>query len=427
MVTTVSAYVFASFRFDESSGLFRENVPTRIAPRVRSLLLALLKAGGNAVPRKDLIAVCADGATNADASLDRAVYLLRKALRDEHQRIIKTDYGRGLRVGVPIRLVSATRVPGSAGTLRINDGYPHAATGEEMIRTAFELASSRTDQGFRLAGDVLANAVARFPGLAQAPSLHADIEVSRMIRGYVRPAAHAKHAFALVDKALGIAPGLPSALATKGWLVGVVHDDMSSGLLLIDEALLVTPTAWIAKFYKSWLLIGARQMEAAATTLEEALKISPFERALLSLKGWLLCAMSHMDDAATFVDDAITMRPDVDLLWIVQAIIRVRRGEFEGARQSMAQALALAPRDTVVQANEAWLNALCGRSADAQDYLLRRAKSPGTYVPPVMLSIVRNALSDGVGSANLLKIADVDKDPWRLLAWCDPRFKGSAT
>lgn len=244
-----------------------------------------------------------------------------------------------------------------------------------------------------------------------------------MIRGYVRPASHAEQAFALTERALEISPGLPSALATKGWLVGVILDDRIAGLRLIDNALQHSSAAWIALFYKAWLLIGERQLETAAATLDHGLTISPLERALLSLKGWLLCAMGKLAEAASFIDEAITLRPDVDLLWIVQAIVRVGLGDIESARVSIAEALALTPHDTQVLANEAWLNAVSGRAADAQGFLIRSARRPATYMLPVKRAMVRRALSDEVGALNLLKIAEDDKDPWRLLAWCDPRCK----
>lgn len=410
-MTLPTVFKFGEFTFQAGRGLKRTNTAIPLPPRVQSLLLTLLEADGELVSYADLLTSCGGNAGISGTSLTRAIYLLRQALGKDGE-VVKTSYGRGARIAVPICKSSSQQAI-----------FASEASGEEMLRTAFELASTRTDRGLQLAAAVLADAHLRFPKLAMAPSLQADVEVSRMIRGYERPSTSAKTVLALVEKALRIEPDLPSALATKGWLTGVILDNRKEGLRLIERSRLFSPLGWIAGLYGAWLLIGERQLEEASETLEAALAISPAERGLLSLKSWLLCARGLLDEAECFIGKAIGLRPDLDLLWVVQAIINIERGDATAAQVSMSRALTLHPKDSLLLANEAWVHAVTGKHSAAVEFLAHQTKAHASYVSPVKLAMVRRALGDEIAASNLLKIAETSKDPWRLFAWCDPRLK----
>ena len=245
MVKKLTGYFyFDTFQYSENKGLLCNGIAVPIAPRVKILLQRLLEADGDFVEKQELLALVPETSGNAEAALARSIYLLRKALGDKKGEIIQTAYGRGSRIVLPI--VHSTETPGAAkdmppSSLEPKVNVPHAASGEEMIRTAFELASHRTDRQLKLAAAVLENALERFPKLALAPALQADVEIARMIRGYQRTATSVVAASALVDRALSIQPGLPSALATKGWLMGIAGDDLAGGLKLTDIALAAAP------------------------------------------------------------------------------------------------------------------------------------------------------------------------------------------
>lgn len=410
-------YGFGSFEFDPLRGLSRGGREIALQPRVRALLHRLLDARGDFVAKEQLLAAIAGEGEVSPASLWRAIHLLRRALGDRRAEMVKTVYGRGLRLGIP---VSSRKAPARARSPAPPPSRP--ASGEEMIRTAFELVSKRTDENLLLARGVLAHALERFPGLALAASLQADVEIARMLRGYIRPAAHVRSALDLADKALGIEPGFAPALATKGWLTGAILGDSAAGHRLIDASLARVPHGWLAIYYKVWLLIGDRKLAEAASVLEQGLSVTPLERALVAMKSWLLCVEGRDAEALAYIRETAAMRPDVELLWINESVIRVRQGDVSGARESMAKAGALYPHDSFTEACAAWLDAATGDAPKAVAYLARKTKSAGAYRPPVLLAMIRHALDDKVGTANLLRIAEADRDPWRLLAWCDPRL-----
>ena len=426
MVKKLTGYFyFDTFQYSENKGLLCNGIAVPIAPRVEALLRRLLEADGDFVEKHELLALVPETSGDAEAALARTIYLLRKALGDKKGEIIQTAYGRGSRIVLPITHSAeppgpATAMPPSPHEPRL--AIPHIASGEDMIRTAFELAAYRTDRQLKLAAAVLENALERFPKLALAPALQADVEIARMIRGYQRATTAAVATSALVDKALSIHPGLPSALATKGWLMGATGDDLAGGLNLIDMALAAAPHLWLAAFYKTWLLIAERRLDAAQLSIDLALATSPLERGLLALKAWLLIALHQYDTARSFIEDSLALRPDVELLLILRSVINVVQGKYDAAYESMNKALKLYPEDTFVQANLAWVQAATGDAASAISFVARMGKSSGTYVSPVKLAMVRRALGDEVGANNALLVAANDKDPWRLLAWCDPRL-----
>ncbi len=409
-------YLFGEFRFEENRGLFKQGSEVGLPPRVHSLLLTLLRANGLPVPTEELIMACAKGATNPDNALARAVYLLRRALGDKDQTLVRTEYGRGLKMGVRVQM-------GNDHVKAVTpDVTATGSSGVEMIRTAFELASQRTDQGLKLAAAVLKSAHERFPDLALAPSLQADVEIARMIRGYTRPAKLAPAALKLVEVALSIQPNMPSALASKGFLIGMIENNPSKGLALIDQAEKSAPMAWLAAFYKAWLLIGNRQLDAAKESLDAALLTNPLERGLVGLKSWILCAQERFEEALAFVRETVHFRPDVDLLWIVKSLIYLRTNRPAEAKKAIAEALRLHPDDLWVQSYLAWINAKTGHRSEAIAFLSGISKSATRYLAPTSVAAIRSALNDPV----LLEVghekARADKDPWRLLTWCDPRF-----
>ena len=418
-----TSYQLGTSSFSRARGLVRDGATIPLPPRVRNLLLRLIEADGALVGTRDLLAACA----GSPASLWQAIYLLRRALGGEGDNIVQTAYGKG------VRLCGTIGRPSDGETQRSDKRADHpgrdprpaptTARGHDLIRTAFEVASHRSAPQVQLARATLRHAERRFPDLALAISLQADTEIVRMVRGYERAAIAGGRAMALVERALAVDPRLPSALATKGMLVGVLQEDLDQGLALLDAALESEEASWIGGFYKAWLLIAKRDLDAAHRALDEALEISPLERGLIGLKGWLLCAARRYDVADAFVADSLALRPDIDLVWIVKAMVAVYRGDSAEARASIEVPAALHRDDVFVQANRAWVMARVGQEIDAVSFLSASARSPSTYVSPMKVAMIRTALGDRIGAANAMRIAEADRDPWRLLSWCEPRLE----
>lgn len=415
-------YLFDSFAFSTDAGLSRDGLHVHLPQSVQPVLLRLLEGAGRVVSRESLAEVCGDDAT--PAAVTRKIAQLRDALGHDRSELIRTVYGRGFRIAVPVSHGEGPplmREPETAPS-HMTHTTGETRTGEEMMRTAFELASQRSDERLQQAAAVLALTRKRFPTLALAPSLQADVEVARMVRGYVRPSTHADHVMALVDTALAMAPNMSSALATKGWLAGAIHGDIPEGLRLVDAALAASPTAWLASFYRVWLLIGKSELDGAMRELQQALAVSPLERGLLGIKAWLLLSQGRTADAGAFLDEVMPLRPDVDLLWLMRSILFLRMNRLDDASASMQRAIDLNRGNTFIDAHHAWLQAAMGDTASARDFVRRSRRPKAAYVSPVQVAMVLHALDDQPGYEAQRRVATLDRDPWRLLSWCDPRL-----
>ena len=94
----------------------------------------LLEHGGKVVTKEELIKAVWPGVTVSDESLAQCISEVRRAIRDDSQRIIKTVPRRGYLLDVPISAdndtVPATPTPGSA---RIRGFAATSATGPPSL------------------------------------------------------------------------------------------------------------------------------------------------------------------------------------------------------------------------------------------------------------------------------------------------------
>lgn len=435
-----STFHFDNFKYCPVRGLSRGGVHIHLAKRTELILQCLLENRGSIVTHEKLVAVCGGKATRV--SISQAISQLRSAMGDTDGDLIKAVYGQGFRFTSHVSLrddIQRRQEQGSesaSGVAAARDDaaqsrraevpaggavYQSAAC-DDLIRTAFELLAQRTDERLRLALGVLDKAFGLCPSHAIIPSMQADIELSRMMRGYVRGQAHAPRVSALLEKALAIQPNLGSALASKGWLTGVVHGNIPEGLRMIDESLGGSQPTWMVPFYKAWLLIGQGELDAGLEELDRGLLINPMERGIIGLKGWLLLAQGRLEETDAFLLHYKRLRPEIDNLHILQSMLLLKRGNLPEAQEAMRQALQFNEADPFVQGFHAWFMAVTGNQKEARQFLSRARKPEFGYMSPAQLAVIYWALGDRTGYETQMKIARIDCDPWRLLSWIDPRL-----
>jgi DNA-binding winged helix-turn-helix (wHTH) protein len=415
-------YVFSKFRYSTTKGLAFNHRIIKIPPRVQNLLLCLLEAQGEYVNQEKFSNFLKLKNPITSTAFWRVAYLLRRALKNRDESIIHSGYNEGIKLTCKIMIDNKSNKQ-EIDLQKIQNGpFSENLQSEQIVRTALELASARTDRSLQLACSILEEALIRYPTLAIAPSLQADFEISRIIRGYSCCIKSKEKISLLIDHALRINPSLPSALASKGWLMGVIQKDFKTALTFIDLALTIKPSLWLGYFYKAWLLIGDDKISEADEALEDSLRVSPLERGLLGLKAWVILVKDGIEKAQMFVDEMLSLRPDVDLLWILSAIICIQKNEAENAIMKLRAAKTFYPNDLYVDANLAWAQAKAGHHSEALNFVTKFKRSSSQYISPVKLAMIRTALGDYIGAKNSLKTAEIDKDPWRLLAKHDPRL-----
>lgn len=388
-----------------------------MSSRERWLLGQLLQARGEVVGHEALSGMFFDDVTAGPSSLYRTVQLLREALGDRSRTVVVAVNGEGYRIGLPVAVIEAA----PSG----REGRRRQGTFSLLEADAARLLAHEKPSATSLAAlaQRLRCAIEGEPSNVVAASAYADVLITQMVRGYVRPSSQSDDAFYFLDRALAANPDHPPALAAKGWLCGTLHRDNHAGLRLIERTRRLSPQCPRIAFLSAWLLIAERRLEEASLELDRTVGRSPLHIGLHWLRAWLLCARRKYGTARSAVDKGLEIAPECDLLWVCDAIARVRLGERKSARNSIRKALQLSPGDWLIRANVGWVRAATGGKFGYGHMLSSVTSQPEGYASPVMSAIVQHAIGERAAAAEFLRIAFRDRDPWSLLAWCDPRLQ----
>lgn len=141
---------FGEFTFDLDAGLACREKRVRLSPVESSVLAVLLEAGGRTVSREALATGCWLCADVSDESISRAIYRLRRTMRDQGgQDVIETLYGRGYRVAVDVRIEDRGEV-----SLSLRDAIASLRKAREALApdagTDFRVAISELDRALTL-------------------------------------------------------------------------------------------------------------------------------------------------------------------------------------------------------------------------------------------------------------------------------------
>ena len=408
-------YEFAQFKLDDK-GLERDGAQVPMSKHLIDLLRLLLDAEGRVVGYGELAKHVWKRKNVPLHSLWRAVYLIRQALGEwEGDSIIKTYHGKGYWVAVTVK--------------RVIEQYPDTETRSSNVeadtavfRTLNEIGGDRRDESLRLASSVLVHLANKSNERAPILTVHADVEIARLIRGNVRPTEQLPLINQLLAEALSVDPNLVAAKVTKAWVIGLIEGEPTSGIAMVQETLAVQPYNWMSLSYLTWLQVAAYDLEGASDSIENGLVINPMERNFISMKGWLLCARRRYEEAASYLDDMQVLRPDIDLLWIFRTVAAVKMKDYDQAIKKIDHIVGLYPDDSYVLSSQAWTYAASGYHEESLEILTRLTKK-GTYILPTLLAGIRLAMGDEVSSENLLREARKASCPWFPVAWCDPRLR----
>jgi DNA-binding winged helix-turn-helix (wHTH) protein len=423
-----TSYSFGPFTFDARAGLRHGDWGINLGPRELWLLERLLEGRGDVVTFDALKGGLFDELFVTHTATHRAVQALRRALDDRLRKVIVSVHEVGYRIGPP---VVVTDEPARGSEVWQSSAPARNARGEGARAAEQGTADDPSSFWERPSEASLSGAAAALredmmttPANPAACAAYADNLISQMIRGYIRPVDYSEEAFGAVERALAANPELPAALAARGWLCGTLHDDRYHGLKLIKQAQVLDPASERISFLKVWLLLGDKRVEEAGAELERAIKRRPDDHGLLWLKAWLLCVNRKYHAVRAIFDRRVRSVVENDLLWICDAIARVRMGARQSAMSSILMATKLSPRDWLVRANLAWVRAATGQRIGSSELLSRLPPASGAYSSPVMTAAIYHAIGERGTAAEFLRIARADRDPWALLAWCDPRLHG---
>ena len=404
---------FSGFDYSASRGLERDGVAIDLQPKVRGLLELLLDCGGRIVAKSEISDALWPDEDASDNSIARCISLLRKTLQAHSgQSLLKTVYGQGVRLTVDVDV--AARTPEKAV-------LPDQESDNELLRTASEIASSRTLAAMELAQATLDTLTRRHPDFLPAWALSADFAVSRVVRGFLSPSAAASQIRAATDRSLAINPEHSPSLAVRGWAMAVLEGRLEKGWALLQASGPNTSRRWLTTFYKAWVAAARGDLDHALDLLDTALEYSPLERAALAMRSWLTLCAGRPREAEKLAIAGLEVRPDLGVLFLARSMIAAHLDECDTAVAFADHACGLAPRDGFSLAALSYVQAKAGHLAEARA-TLRKAHRQKPAAPQAMLAAARLALGDHTGAANMLRSAQRTHCPWASLAWLDPRL-----
>ncbi|PPD44748.1 MAG: transcriptional regulator [Methylocystis sp.] len=406
---------FAGFTYSAQKGLQRNGVQIHLGPQARQLLELLLETKGGVVSKAEIAARLWPDRPPSDDSIDRCAYLLRKPLREAgFGDLIATAYGRGLSLRATVELLAADEDAPPKSTV--------SARVLELWQTAYELAGTRTRDGFARAQAATAAAIELDPSSPAVWSLSGDIAAWRVVRGYLP----APDALALIERqtcqALELLPDFPPALAALGWARTVMAARADEGLSMLDRAVAQDRRYAKARAYRGWALVHVGRLEEAFEDSETGLQDSPLNQSLLTLRAWLAICVGDIDRCEELARRGLELRPDANGLRGIAAILASFRGRHEEAIEMSDQSLRLAPDDPVMLSMKAYVLAKAERPIEAEE-ALSLVKGAGNAPPSTFVAAANLALGRPEEAVSALRRGRQDGCPWLSFAPYDPRLR----
>lgn len=411
---SVIIHKFGSYTFSVDKGLFVNGNSRHMPRRFRLLLRELLEANGKVVDFVTLhnsfsrTHVLPEAGAPKLINLNQNIHWLRKHLNDHDGTIIQTVLKKGYRIGIPIE-----RIGDSNSSVAASKNDNSTEPKDIILPVTSGENDARKDVGF--------DPVAKFAHTRTSSDTRPDDFAIEAIAGRIRPADYAASIADNLTNAIVKASPEPSALAALGWLKGAVLGSLDEGLSRVDAALQASPNLSSARFYRAWLLIASRRLDAALLELERGLFADQRHDRLLFMKAWVLCALGRYGEVDVMISRSLTIHPNHLMLRVMRSINLASLGEFKNARYFLEQSASIFPHSTFLAATISWVDAKQGNRRDALQTLARPQRTGSRYILPTAVAAVYTALGDRYSTSAYLRIAEIDQDPWRQLLWCDPR------
>jgi DNA-binding winged helix-turn-helix (wHTH) protein/tetratricopeptide (TPR) repeat protein len=417
-MTRSTVWQFGGFTYDPSFGLKCANDSVHLARKERALLELLLQAKGTLVSKDQLISgIWGDGAVS-DESLSRCVYTLRRALsRPDGQDVVKTVYGGGLRICVPVLM----------GPDEAEDDplIPPATSSPAVIRRwrmGWEQAGGRSRGSLERALVTFQRAWEEDPASLAIPLTIVALQISQVNRGYIASRDAADAAGKIIASILEKAPGYPPAIACRAYFRAVVDRQMSAALAELDWAVQAMAQNHHAGYCRAWVLSGMGRLDEAVREIERWIhSVSP-ERGYTAAYTWMLYCAGRFDDALNYAQRALDERPENDLVYTTISAIHALRGNAEGAIEAAAKAMEFAGGESIAEDHLAYAYAVAGRSDDARNLLLKTNERNDPLSPFITKAPAWLALGHPEKALEALRDSDNRREPLFFFAQYDPRF-----
>lgn len=334
---------FGMFEVDfEHWELRRKGRRIKLQRKPFQILRRLLERPGELVTRSDLARLLwPELHVDFERSLNSAVNVLRQALGDSSRscRFIETCPGIGYRFIAPVEPVDAPQLPPVS--------MPEAARQPDCRRASL-FYDKMTREGFARAAAYYQAALDADPQCADAYAGLAEIQCRRAIWGLSASASAGREARTLAERALEIAPALPTAqamLATAERILGCPTHETESALAKAVQS--APASASVRSWYADFLAADGRTREAL-DQLDAAEQIAPSSLIVQFQRAWTLYIRRDFRSAMEASWNALVLEPGFAPAQYTLGLVHAQLNECDDAITELENARALSGHPAVL-------------------------------------------------------------------------------
>ena len=254
-------------------------------------------------------------------------------------RVVRTVYGAGLRLAVPIRRRESSDSP------LLPPRGSNRSDAEACLVSARELSALRTAASLRAAVEAAVRALEIDPQYVAAWCALAEFRAALLTRLVEAPEEGGPAAVAAAEEALALEPGCALALGVRGFVRAVVERDVGLGLADLDRSVRIDPRYWTTRLMRGWALVAANRVVDAVVELRMAVDINPWATWCHGTLAQYLWFNGEAEAALSVAREAAASFPNVDSIQMALSQVASSLGHHDQAIAAGRHAMELA-RDT---------------------------------------------------------------------------------
>jgi len=237
-------------------------------------------------------------------------------------------------------------------------------------------------------------ALAKDPEYALAYHGLADAYSLLGLYALVPPAGAVNKALAAATRAVELAPQLPEALTSLGW-VQLLNWDWAAAEKSLLQALQINPRYPQAHNFIGWLFCALDKMDDAGLALARAEELDPFSPAANGIFALVAYGSRRYDAAIQAAERALERDPTSALSMLAITMSNAAKGDYKQAVLHAERGVHTSPSVNFLWGILGVVYAMAGQRQSAQKVLkdlLERAKTG--YVGPIIIAWIHSHLGD---------------------------------
>jgi tetratricopeptide (TPR) repeat protein len=225
-------------------------------------------------------------------------------------------------------------------------------------------------------------------------------------------------------RAVALDDRLASAHAVLGFVKLHADWDWAGAETELKRALELDPQRATPYLWHAILLEATGHSDDAVKEARRAVELEPKEAHTHAGLGYRLYWARRYDEAVTELEAALGLDPTLDTAQYFIGRARVQQGRFDDARAAFARARQLSPKDANLASAGAYLEAMAGRRAQAEQALAEIERLAIRGLPfNSQVAGVRAALGDKTAALGWLELAQSGHEGALVWLKIDPRFE----